>query len=289
VQCAIVAPRAVGGKASERDNFCRAGSALTWVEKDSLALLAKSIMHSLLSRFRVILAPSARVTRISLGVSVAWLCPLHALRAEPSVAANAPPAAAPEPLPVAELLLIKQRLVPFETLQGRFEQQKRIAKIKRPLESRGRFTLVRGKGVLWRTEAPIQSLLTLTADALSVVQDQNTVVSISLDEQPGLRFLAQTLFAVFMTDVQQIQQGFTVLGARAPQKPAPWSLSLRPREAAVARLMREIDLTGREHIESIEIFERNGDSTLIRLHSPDSRSPLPGEDALLLERTAGKP
>jgi hypothetical protein len=92
-----------------------------------------------------------------------------------------------------------------------------------------------------------------------------------------------------MTDVQQIQQGFTVLGARAPQKPAPWSLSLRPREAAVARLMREIDLTGREHIESIEIFERNGDSTLIRLHSPDSRSPLPGEDALLLERTAGKP
>jgi outer membrane lipoprotein carrier protein LolA len=187
------------------------------------------------------------------------------------------------------LLGIQRRLAPFEVLQGRFEQEKRIAKIKHPLKSRGRFALLRGTGVLWRTEAPIQSLLSLTADAMSVVQNKQTIVSISLSEQPGLRFLGQTVFAVFMTDLAQLRQSFTLLEARVPEKPASWYLSLRPREPAVAKLMRAVQLTGGDHIESIEISEQNGDSTRILLLDPDSQSPLAPEDARLLGRAPGKP
>jgi outer membrane lipoprotein carrier protein LolA len=225
---------------------------------------------------------------------VACLGALPVLGAEPAAPAPepsaAPAAAASEdPAPVDALRLVQQRLVPFQTLQGRFEQTKQIAKIKRPLESRGRFALLRGGGVLWRTEAPIQSVLTLTADALTVVQNDRIIVSTPLAGQPALRFLGQSVFAVFMTDVRQIENSFTLLAARVPERPLPWSVSLRPRDAAVAKLMREIQLTGTEQLQTIQISERGGDSTRIVLRDLDDHSPLSPEDARLLGQAAGTP
>jgi hypothetical protein len=201
--------------------------------------------------------------------------------------AAAAPVQGPEPADA--LLLIQQRLVPFRTLQGYFEQEKQIAKIQRPLKSRGRFALLRGVGVLWRTEAPIQSLLTLTADTLTVVQNDQTIVSTSLAGQPALRFLGQSVFAVFMTDVRQIKNSFTLLAARVPERPLPWSLSLKPRDAAAAQLMLEVRLTGAEQLQSIQILERGGDSTRIVLRDVDDHAALSPEDARLLGRAAGTP
>jgi hypothetical protein len=259
-------------------------------------------MRWISSRLRVAAAASARrvgtAVGMALSVSLIDLGALPALGAEPSAPSPGPaaitPAAAKQPRASETagndaLLLIQQRLVPFQTLQGRFEQQKRIAKLKKPLASRGRFALLRGRGVLWRTEAPIQSLLTLTSDAMTVEQHDQTIVSISLAREPALRFLGQSVFAVFMTDVPQLRQSFTVLDARVPESPAPWSLSLVPRDAAAAQLMRQIALTGGEQIESIEISERNGDGTLIRLLDVDRTTALRADDARLLARTPGKP
>jgi hypothetical protein len=258
-------------------------------------------MRWISSRLRAASASARRVgiaLGVTLSVSLTDIGSLPTLAAEPSVTAPAPPATASAGAGEARvsdaaaseaLLLIKQRLVPFQTLQGRFEQQKRIARLEKPLASRGRFALLRGQGVLWRTEAPIQSLLTLTSDAMTVVQHDRTVVSISLAREPALRFLGQTVFAMFMTDVPLLRQSFTVLDARVPESPAPWRLWLRPRDAAAAQLMRQIALTGGEQIESVEISERNGDSTLIRLLEIDRRAALSVEDARLLARTPGKP
>lgn len=203
--------------------------------------------------------------------------------------APSPTQATVAPAPLDSLLLVQQRLLPFQTLQGHFEQEKQIVRIKRPVKSRGRFALVRGAGVLWRTEAPIQSLLTLNADALTVVQNNQTVVSTSLAGQPALRFLAQSVFAVFMTDVRQIRDRFTLLAARVPERPLPWSLSLKPRDAAVAQLIQEIQLTGAEQLQSIQLLERGGDSTRIVLRDVDDHSPLGPEEARLLGPAAGTP
>jgi hypothetical protein len=249
-------------------------------------------MRWLLSSFRVAAASSARLAPIGLGLSVASFGSMRALGAEPDAPVQIEAASEPavvDPRAPDGLLLVKQRLVSFQILQGRFEQEKRIAKIRRPLESRGRFVLVQGKGMLWRTEAPIQSLLTLTADALSVVQGDHRIVSRSLSGDSSLRVFGQGVVAAFMGDVSQIRQSFRLIAAHVPQRPAPWSLSLQPREAAVGKLMREIQLVGGEQIESIKISESNGDNTLIRLLDLDRQSPLAAEDARLLGRADGKP
>src|SRR5688500_2072482 len=76
----------------------------TWVEKESLALLAKSPMRSFLSRLTITIATD-RLARIALGASLAWLCPLPALGAEPSAGASIEHTAG-ESLPVEALRLV---------------------------------------------------------------------------------------------------------------------------------------------------------------------------------------
>ena len=53
--------------------------------------------------------------------------------------------------PVAK---IQAMLAKPEQLCGRFEQSKQLAGMKKPLASSGRFCVVAGKGVMWRTLKP---------------------------------------------------------------------------------------------------------------------------------------
>ena len=190
--------------------------------------------------------------------------------------------------PTAEVLTaIKSRLHTFETLHGKFEQEKRLAKIKKPLKSRGRFVLKRHQGVLWRTEAPIQSLLVMTRDSVRVIKNDKTVMSISLSEQPGLRLMGKIVFAVFAADVEEIRQSFEIVSGEA-KAGEPWQVTLKPRDAGVAKVINRISLSGSDHVETLEIWEQNTDVTRIRFADLDSTGPLAGEDARLLGTGSGK-
>jgi hypothetical protein len=191
-----------------------------------------------------------------------------------------------EPAPPGPELLqaIKKRVRRFELLQGKFEQQKRLAKIKRPLKSRGSFALQRGS-VLWRTEAPIRSLLVMTHDKVRVIKDDHTVMSLSLSEQPGLRLMGKIVSAVFAGDIDAIRQSFQIVSGQAPAN-EPWQIVLKPRDAAVAKVIAQIAISGSEHVDSLELAEKNGDATLIRFKALDSERPLSAEDRALLDSQA---
>lgn len=181
------------------------------------------------------------------------------------------------------LAAVKHRLKPFETLQGHFEQEKRLAKIKKPLKSRGSFVLQRGRGVLWRTEAPISSLLAMTRDSVAVVRDGKTVASIGFNEQPALRLMGRVVFAVFAADLDEIQKSFDVTSSSLAADGSGWALTLRPKDPAFSKVIRSIQLNGSAYLENLELQEANGDSTLIRFRDLDAQAKLRPEDARLLE------
>lgn len=198
-----------------------------------------------------------------------------------ALAESAAPPSASDRASADVLMTVKGRLRTFETLQGTFEQEKRLLKIKKPLKSRGRFALRRGRGVLWRTEAPIRSLLAMTRDEVRVIKDDRTTMSISLSEQPGIRLMGEIVFAVFAADVETIRRRFEVLSAET--KPdAPWRIVLKPRDAAVGKLVQSLSLVGGAHVDAIEITEKNGDTTSIRFAAHDAVRPLDREDARVL-------
>jgi len=201
-----------------------------------------------------------------------------------------PPAYA-EPVaqaPDADVLIaIKSRLHTFEALHGKFEQEKRLAKIKKPLKSRGRFVLKRRQGVLWRTEAPIQSVLVMTRDSVRVIKNDKTVMSIALSDQPGLRLMGKIVFAVFAADVEEIRQSFEIVSGQA-KAGEPWQVTLKPRDPGVAKVISRISLSGGDHVETLEILEQNTDLTRIRFADLDAASPLADEDARLLGAGSSK-
>ncbi len=216
-----------------------------------------------------------------LGVGLLACCVAAASAAEPPAA---PPASAPEDV----LLRVKRQLKPFETLQGRFEQEKHLAKLKKPLKSRGSLALLRGRGVLWKTETPIRSLLAMTRDTVSVVRDGKVVTSLSVNEQPGLRLMGRIVFAVFAADVDEIRKTFEVVESRVAPDGSGWCLSLRPRDASFGKIIQRVELSGGAHVESLLLKEANGDSTQIRFRDLDLKAPLAADDARLLESSAAK-
>src|SRR5690606_25969139 len=58
------------------------------------------------------------------------------------------------------------RLVAGQRLEGSFVQERHLQGFKAPLRSVGHFTLVPGKGMLWRGEAPFRTVAVITEDGI---------------------------------------------------------------------------------------------------------------------------
>jgi hypothetical protein len=93
--------------------------------------------------------------------------------------------------------------------------------------------------------------------------------------------MGKIVFAVFAADVEEIRQSFDIVSGQA-KAGEPWSVSLKPRDATVAKVISRISLTGGDHVETLEIVEQNSDITRIRFADLDSTHPLTDEDERLL-------
>lgn len=162
-----------------------------------------------------------------------------------------------------DLSLIKQRVAQVEVLRGGFEQEKRIAGFKNPLRSQGSFLVARGKGVVWTTLKPFPSEVVITGDRiLSRQRDGSSRVEVDGREQPALRSVNAMMFALVSGDVAALSSRFeTQVQAKAGNG---WSLSLKPKSAALAKAFTRIVLNGDSYVREVDIEEANGDRTHLR-------------------------
>src|SRR5690348_14649300 len=71
-------------------------------------------------------------------------------------------------------------LLPGETLEGSFVQERHLKGFAAPLRSEGRFVLAAGKGLVWRGEKPIETAVAITpAGILQVVDAQQVRIPAS--------------------------------------------------------------------------------------------------------------
>jgi hypothetical protein len=186
-------------------------------------------------------------------------------------------------LPAAEPFdAVKARLRTFETLKGRFSQSKRIQGIKRPLKSSGTFIVLRAKGVLWKTERPIQSLLVISKAAISVVKDGKKTDQISMKEQPALRLIGEVVFALFSADTESLKAHFKVTSSKLDED-SPWKLQLQPLDPLIARAIKGINLEGGSSVSLIQVLETNGDSSLVGFTEPRFDGALSDSEKALLD------
>jgi hypothetical protein len=159
--------------------------------------------------------------------------------------------------PVAK---IQAMLAKPSVLCGRFDQTKTLAGMKKPLLSEGRFCVVAGKGVLWRTLKPFPNTLRLTRDEIVQFQGERVAMRLEAKQEPTVRMINSVLFSLLSGDLGQLETLFVVDGSADG---AGWKVSLKAREPALAKAIGTIVLDGSAYVKHIQIDEAGGDRTAI--------------------------
>ena len=177
--------------------------------------------------------------------------------------------------PVAEIQAI---LAKPEVLCGRFDQTKQLIGLKNPLRSNGRFCVIAGKGVLWRSLRPFANTLRLTRDEIVQWQGERLAMRLNAKQEPTVRLINTLLFSMLAGDLGQLEKYFDVEGVAGD---GAWSVKLKARDSGVAKVIGAIALDGGAYVKNIAIDEAKGDRTRIVFSAIQT-----GEQAMTSEEAA---
>ncbi|MFJ2986695.1 outer membrane lipoprotein carrier protein LolA [Collimonas sp. NPDC087041] len=145
-------------------------------------------------------------------------------------------------------------------LCGRFDQSKQLVGIKKPLLSNGRFCVVSGKGVLWRTLQPFPNTLRLKRDEIVQMQGDRIAMRMDAKQEPVVRMINGVLFSLLAGDLSQLDKLFELDGSVQGNS---WKVALKAREPALAKAIGTLALTGGAYVKTVTIDEASGDHTEI--------------------------
>jgi hypothetical protein len=160
----------------------------------------------------------------------------------------------------AQVPKIEAMLAKPDVLCGRFDQTKQLAGIRKPLISNGRFCVVAGKGVLWRTLQPFPNTLRLTRDEIVHFQGERVALRLDARQEPTVRMINSVLFSLLTGDLAPLDKLFEV-DARA--EASSWKVALTAREPALAKAIGAIKLAGGTYVKNIDMVDAGGDRTAI--------------------------
>jgi len=149
------------------------------------------------------------------------------------------------------------RLAEHPFTRGNFEQEKTISRLNRSLKSFGSFVIAAGMGMVWNTDKPFPSTLTLGKDYLiqSRPGGQKTVLSARGNEI--FLSMAEVISAVFSGNSRELLDNFEVYYSGGESS---WELGLSPKTGAIGSFAQRIIMKGGAAINSIIIYEQNGDT-----------------------------
>lgn len=163
---------------------------------------------------------------------------------------------------------VAKRLVAGTSLQGHFAQEKHLAFLQKPFVSSGNFRIDRSAGLHWQVLDPLASLMVV--DGTKVLLDGQPVADHGVGQLMGL-----IMFALMEDRLDTVADHFSITGEVSSRQ---WALSLQPLSRRLKSVLQHIELRGDEYLREIEIFERDGNRTMIvlsglRAFSADTSGP----------------
>ncbi len=143
-----------------------------------------------------------------------------------------------------------------------FVEQHFLAVLKRPVESFGVMTYDAPHRLEKRTVEPRAERLVLDGDELTVERKGHTHV-LQLAAYPSLLPFIESLRATMAGDLPALERSFNVDFAGNLER---WTLSLSPRDPKISSTVSRVRIDGsRDVLSKVEIFEANGDRSLMTL------------------------
>lgn len=136
-----------------------------------------------------------------------------------------------------------------------FTETHELAVLKQPVKSSGELVYVAPDRLEKRTLAPKAETLVLDHGMLTAQRGRHQY-TVALSDAPQVVPFVESVRATLAGDAPALQRYFTV---SFEGDAAHWGMTLRPRDAAVARSVRQIHLEGeRDAIHTVEILESDG-------------------------------
>ena len=167
-----------------------------------------------------------------------------------------------------DLQQLSQQLAKPDVIHGQFVQEKHLRALPQPLISKGSFVLAKNHGLLWLLKTPLQQDYRISAKGIAR-RDGNgwqLLPNKSAGAEQNRLFLA-----VLQGDSSGLQRDFELALSGNAQR---WKLTLTPRSLLLKQVFNQINIDGGELVQTIELLETQGDSTVLRMQDSTAGQPL---------------
>lgn len=167
-----------------------------------------------------------------------------------------------------DLQQLSEQLAKPEVIHGQFIQEKHLRALPQPLLSKGSFVLAKNHGLLWLLKTPLQQDYRITANGIAR-RDGNAwqlLPNKSAGAEQNRLFLT-----MLQGDSSGLQRDFELALSGDAQQ---WKLTLTPRSLLLKQVFNQININGGELVQTIELLETQGDSTVLRMQDSIANQPL---------------
>ncbi|MFJ4495916.1 outer membrane lipoprotein carrier protein LolA [Pseudomonas atacamensis] len=167
-----------------------------------------------------------------------------------------------------DLQQLSEQLAKPDVIHGQFIQEKHLRALPQPLISKGSFVLAKNHGLLWLLKTPLQQDYRITANGIARrdASGWQLLPNKSAGAEQNRLFLA-----VLQGDSSGLQRDFELALSGTAQQ---WKLTLTPRSMLLKQVFQQINIDGGTLVQSIELLETQGDSTLLRMQDSTAEQPL---------------
>jgi len=167
-----------------------------------------------------------------------------------------------------DLQQLSEQLAKPEVIHGQFIQEKHLRALPQPLISKGSFVLAKNHGLLWLLKTPLKQDYRITGKGIARRDDNGwqLLPNKSAGAEQNRLFLA-----VLQGDSSGLQRDFELALSGDAQQ---WKLTLTPRSLLLKQVFNQINIDGGALVQTIELLETQGDSTVLRMQDSTAGQPL---------------
>jgi hypothetical protein len=156
---------------------------------------------------------------------------------------------------------VQNQLRMQKVVRGDFRQIRELKVLSRPLESRGRFLLLRGTGLLWTQEQPFPLRITISNSTFRTETAGAAPVEIKAEDSPIVFTISGLFFALFTGEDARLSEYFSQTFQALDSE--RWQLVLKPIRPPLSNVFVEIRMAGASQISELRIVDKGGDRTRI--------------------------
>ncbi len=148
------------------------------------------------------------------------------------------------------------------SVQGQFIQQRFLKSLKQPMQTRGEFALKKQVGLFWHVQKPLDVQLRVRPQGIAQWDKQSKTWRNS--QQGNQNTQIKLFMALLSGDMRELSKHFDI---QVSGSLTNWTLKLTPKTLVMKQIFTDIQITGNQTIHQVNLYEKQGDRTIMQFEN----------------------